>query len=305
VRLARGRRSPSTRRPRQKGRRVGPRVITVPDLLSYDVIEISSSAGKDSLAMIAYVCALCAALGILDRVVVVHADLGRFEWPGTKEIAEAQAKHFGVRFVVVKRPQGDFFDLVRHYGHWPKPKTRFCTAMLKRDQILRALTRLAAEVRPRVELVEVVRKGKVRRVPRPVRVLNCIGLRAQESPGRAAKEPLTPRGRGTSGRQIVDVWLPIQEMTTEEVFAACARTGAPMHPAYAAGLPRASCVMCFYAPRAALIRAGRLHPELLAEGVALEKEIGHDFRHRLPLLEIQQAIAAGEEPEGPIESWCM
>lgn len=298
----RARRSSAARRPRQSG---APRVIAVPDLLSYDVIEISSSAGKDSLAMLAYVCALCSALGILDRVVVVHADLGRQEWPGTREIAEAQAQRFGVRFVVVKRPQGDFFDLVRHYGHWPKPKTRFCTAMLKRDQILRALTRFAAEVRPHLPMVEIVHKGKIRRTKRPVRILNCIGLRAQESPGRAAKEALTLHGRGSSGRQQIDIWLPIQAMTTEEVFAACARTGAPMHPAYAAGLPRASCVMCFYAPRAALIRAGRLHPELLAEGVALEREIGHDFKHRLPLLQIQQAIAAGEEPEGPIESWCM
>lgn len=144
------------RRPRLRRHR-----LAAPDLTTYDVIEVSTSAGKDSLAMLAHIAELARAAGVLDRVVAVHADLGRVEWEGTREIAEAQAKHLGVRFIAVARPQGDLLDLVRHYGFWPKPDSRYCTAMLKRGQILRVLTELANEAR--TTLPEGVR--------RPIRVL--------------------------------------------------------------------------------------------------------------------------------------
>lgn len=63
----------------------------IPDLDSYDIIEMSSSGGKDSQAMVFHVADLLRERGILDRGVVVHADLGRMEWPRTKEIAAEQA----------------------------------------------------------------------------------------------------------------------------------------------------------------------------------------------------------------------
>lgn len=275
------------------------------DIASYDVIEVSTSAGKDSLAMLAHVAALARQVGVLERVVAVHADLGRFEWPGTRELAETQARHLGVRFLVVKRPQGDLFDLVRHYKHWPKPNTRYCTAMLKRAQIHRALTRLANEVRATWPTPARQRRGQKRERLRPVRVLNCIGLRAEESPGRAAHPALERDKRSSGRRKVVDIWLPIQAWTEVEVWTACRASGAPIHPAYAAGLPRASCVVCIFAPREALIVAGRLHPELLAEYVAVEREIGHDFKHRLPIAKVAEDIAAGVQPTGAIANWCM
>jgi 3'-phosphoadenosine 5'-phosphosulfate sulfotransferase (PAPS reductase)/FAD synthetase len=269
------------------------------DLATYDVIEVSTSAGKDSLAMLAFIARLAREAGVLDRVVAVHADLGRVEWPGTAEIARRQAAHLGVRFELVRRAQGDFLDLVRHYGYWPKPDSRYCTAMLKRGQILAALTRLADEVRaswPRP------RRGERQR---PVRVLNCIGLRAEESPGRAKQAAFKVGGRGSSRRKTVDVWLPIHDLTEAEVYAACVASGAPMHPAYAAGLPRASCILCIYAPRAALVLAGRANPAVLAEYAAVEREIGHDFKHRLPIAQVAADVAAGVVPDGPVKSWCM
>lgn len=273
---------------------------TVPDLTSYDVIEVSSSAGKDSLAMLAYVCAICAALGILDRVVVVHADLGRIEWPGTRELAEEQARHFGVRFVVVKRPQGDLLDHVRKLRKWPMPTQRFCTADHKRGQIYTAFTALAVEARARRALE--VADGDD---SRPVRILNCIGLRAEESPGRAKRPTLKRDPKPSGRRKIVDVWLPIQGMAEADVYAACRASGARMHPAYAAGLPRASCIFCIYAPYEALMISGRAHPELLAEYVATEAEIGHDFKHHLPIAKVAADIAAGVLPSGPVKNWRM
>ena len=58
------------------------------DLRSYDWIVINSSAGKDSQAMLDYVTHLARIAGVEDRIIVVHADLGRVEWKGTKELFE-------------------------------------------------------------------------------------------------------------------------------------------------------------------------------------------------------------------------
>lgn len=277
-------------------------IAGVPNLGTYDVIEISSSGGKDSLAMLAVVSRLLRERGLLDRAVVVHADLGRVEWHGTAELVEAQAKHFGVRFVKVKRSQGDLLKHVREMRHWPKPQSRFCTSDHKRAQIYRALTTFGAEVRARraLQVADGVDVG-------PVRILNCIGLRAEESSGRAKRPQLVrdPKASGKGKSKIVDAWLPIQHWTEAEVWAACRASGAPIHPAYAHGLPRASCMFCIYAPEEALQLSGLANPGLLAEYVALEREIGEDFKHHLPLAKVQADLAAGVRPSGPVASWTM
>ena len=222
-----------------------------PDLTSYDFIEFSSSGGKDSLAMKSYGARRLREAGLLRRGVVVHADLGRVEWPNTPELVERQAAHLGLRFMKVKRPQGDLLDHVEALGKWPMPTQRFCTADHKRGQILTVFTALAKESRARGV------------IGRPVRILNCIGLRAEESSGRAKRLALVRDKRASSRHKEVDVWLPIQGWTEDEVWAECRASGAPIHPAYAAGLPRASCVFCIYMPEDALRIAGALHPELL------------------------------------------
>src|SRR5205823_3275407 len=45
-----------------------------------------------------------------NRVVLAHADLGRVEWPGTRELAEEQARRYGLAFHAVRRRQGDLLD---------------------------------------------------------------------------------------------------------------------------------------------------------------------------------------------------
>jgi hypothetical protein len=69
-------------------------------------------------------------------------------------------------------------------------------------------------------------------------------------------------------------------------------------------MPRLSCCFCIFSPRSALLLAGKHNPELLAEYVAVEKQIGHRFRKELPLAEIQDALAKGEQP-GKVTDWFM
>src|SRR5919202_1657997 len=110
----------------------------VPNLSNYQWIVANSSAGKDSQAMLDVVVEQCdQALVPRSRLVVAHADLGRVEWPGTRDLAEEQARHYGLAFVAVRRPQGDLLDHIRRRGMFPSPTARYCTSDHKRSQILK------------------------------------------------------------------------------------------------------------------------------------------------------------------------
>jgi hypothetical protein len=61
---------------------------------------------------------------------------------------------------------------------------------------------------------------------------------------------------------------------------------------------------CIFIPRSALLLAGKRNPELLAEYVLVEKQIGHSFRQELPLASIREALAQGEEPDRT-PNWIM
>ena len=64
----------------------------LPALRDYDWIVINSSACKDSQAMLDYVVELADTHDVpRGRLIVAHVDLGRVEWPGTRELAEERA----------------------------------------------------------------------------------------------------------------------------------------------------------------------------------------------------------------------
>lgn len=276
---------------------------TSPDLASYDVVLVSSSAGKDSQAMLDRVHELATAAGVADRVVVVHCDLGRVEWADTAELAEEQAKHYGFRFVKVSRPQGDLLRQVEERGKWPSSTQRYCTSDHKRGQVHRVITALCAEVRARA--------GSDKKV---VRVLNAMGLRAEESPGRAKRiDALLSAGsdfsrdaRASNGRRVVDLWLPIHSWTVGQVWARIRASGVRHHRAYDLGMPRLSCAFCIFASKDALLLSGLHNRALLDEYVAVEQRIHHDFKHHLPIVQIRDALDRGERADPKkIQSWCM
>jgi 3'-phosphoadenosine 5'-phosphosulfate sulfotransferase (PAPS reductase)/FAD synthetase len=263
----------------------------LPDLTHYHWIVANSSAGKDSQAMLDYVVEQCDRAGVpRGRLVVAHADLGRVEWPGTRALAEEQARHYGLAFVAVARPQGDLLDHIARRGKFPSPAVRFCTSDHKRSQVLKIFTRLAE-------------RSRLGGAP-CCRILNCLGMRAEESPARARRPPFAVNAAASNGRRRVDDWLPLHAWTAAEVWARVRASGVRHHPAYDLGMPRLSCCFCIFSPRSALLLAGKHNPELLAEYVKVERQIGHRFRQELPLAAVQQALASGEQP-GPVADWLM
>lgn len=262
-----------------------------PNLSGYHWIALNSSGGKDSQAMLDYVVEQCDKARVSrNRLMVVHADLGRVEWPGTRELAEEQARHYGLTFVAVRREQGDLLDHIVQRGRFPSPTVRYCTSNHKRGPIMRIFTQLTD--RSRQQGVSVCR------------ILNCLGMRAEESPARARHPPFAPNEMASNGLRWVDDWLPLHAWTVKQVWQRIRASGVRHHPAYDLGMPRLSCCFCIFSPRAALLLAGKHNPELLAQYVAVEKQINHKFRKELPLAEIQDALANGEEP-GPIQNWVM
>lgn len=263
------------------------------NLTDYDIILVNTSAGKDSQTMMRKVVRMAVEQGVLDRVTAVHADLGRVEWAGTPELAAQQATHYRLRFEIVHRPQNDLLDhVVALYRQraangddrvpWPDRNNRWCTSDHKRGPVRRVMTMLVKELRDTGRL-----DG------RPAKLLNCMGLRAQESPDRAAKAVFaydkSASGKGTV-RQVWN-WLPIHDWTEQEVWADIHASGVPYHFAYDAGMPRLSCCFCIFSGRDALVVAAKHNPELARQYAAVEAETGYTMKQGLPFTEI---IAAAE-----------
>ncbi|MBQ1165269.1 phosphoadenosine phosphosulfate reductase family protein, partial [Streptomyces sp. A73] len=73
------------------------------------------------------------------------------------------------------------------------------------------------------------------------RVLYCLGLRAEESSGRAKKPVLSVDDAASSGVREVVTWLPIRHWTEAEVWARIKASGVRYHWAYDKGMKRLSC----------------------------------------------------------------
>ena len=287
---------------------------TVPDELIRDAdwVVISSSGGKDSQVMLSYVVQRARALGMLDKVVVVHADLGRVEWAGTRELAELQARLAGVRrFEVVQAQGADLLDRVEiRYGKlkakaerealergedpatakvppaWPSSAARWCTPDVKRGPIRTLYTRLVAEL---AHL----------NLGRPVRILECIGQRAAESTQRAKLAEVEINRGASNGKRHVTTWRPIHAWSDRKVWREIARSRLPYHPAYDWGNRRLSCVFCVLGCNSDLVNGARRVPELAAAYARTEVVVGADFKKGLSMAEIIRRAQALEAAEGP------
>jgi 3'-phosphoadenosine 5'-phosphosulfate sulfotransferase (PAPS reductase)/FAD synthetase len=289
----------------EEARKYPPVSHPVPDLLSYDRIVVNSSSGKDSQVSLDEVVRLvdehssAAHGGSIEegrrKIVVAHADLGRAEWPDSRELAEAHAQHYGLRFEAVKRPQGDLLDHALARKMWPSPKQRYCTSDHKRGQVAKIITGLTREVREACPQLK------------HVQILNVMGMRAEESPGRAKLTPFGPDKRMTNKSRSVDVWLPVHHWTTEQVWERIHNIGTDHHWAYDRGMTRLSCRFCIFAPKSQLILAAKQpeNKDLLKEMVRIERLLGHTFKHNESLAAVMEAAERDEAVEADDGAWNM
>jgi 3'-phosphoadenosine 5'-phosphosulfate sulfotransferase (PAPS reductase)/FAD synthetase len=264
-------------------------------LADYDYVVVNTSSGKDSQTILRFVMQQVEREGYpKTKLVCAHADLGLMEWPGTVELAQQQAKHYGLRFWKMARPQGDLLTHIQERGMWPSNAAKYCTSDHKRGQIRKLFT----EVTDRMWWPSWKTQGK------KVRILNVMGMRAQESPARSKLKEFSHDASASNGKRHVDTWLAIHSWKLPDVWNDIKASGVPYHKAYDLGMPRLSCVFCIFSPPPALMIAGKNNPELLDQYVQAEKRMGHTFRKDFPIEKVQQAIAAGED-WGKATDWVM
>lgn len=235
--------------------------------------------------MLSYIAGLAAEVDALDRILVLHCDLGRVEWSGTRDLAADQANRLGLRFEVRSRAKekGDLLDQIEERGMFPSADVRYCTAYHKRE-IARSLIR---------EFDELYRQHWRRGI-----VLDGLGLRAAESSKRSHKQPLTEDTALSTRGRLVYTWLPIHAWADARVWQEIAHSGLPYSPVYDDGMRRLSCSFCVLASEDDLVCAARLRPDLARVYVELEARIGHRFKPDLAMADVyDQAQALG--PTGP------
>lgn len=254
----------------------------ITNLIASGALFVSNhSGGKDSQAM------LIKLLEVIPprQLVVVHASLGAIEWPGAMELARAQAADDWLPFIIARANKTLLEMVERRFKSrpevpsWPSASTRQCTSDLKRGPIQREIRRYA--------------KANGFKT-----IVNCLGLRAQESPGRAKRKTFGMMGISNSVLTWYE-WLPIHEMKTDQVFATIRNDGQKPHYAYALGNERLSCVFCIMASRGDLRNGATHHPELLEQYAELEARTGYTMHmNRIPIRELATDCSVGEVDRG-------
>lgn len=205
---------------------------------------VNHSGGKDSQAMFHFIHQHVPA----QQIVVVHAVLPDVEWDGVEEHVRNTTLGLPVHICQSRRT---LLQMIEERGMFPSPSQRQCTSDLKRGPIERTIRGLGVKL-----------------------IVNCMGMRAQESTNRKKMHPFKFSARNSkAGREWYD-WLPIHDWLVGEVFAKIASAGQLPHWAYAAGMTRLSCCFCIMASRADLTTAARLNPTLYRKYVDLEKSTG-------------------------------
>lgn len=229
----------------------------IQDLIERGALFVCNhSAGKDSQVMFLYLRKIVPA----DQLVVIHAHLPEVEWDAAgRGTSEEHIKNTigSVPFHIVKAKK-TLLDMVRNRGMFPSPKYRQCTSDLKRGPIEKEIRRISKETGRNI-------------------IVNCMGLRAEESANRRKKETFKfNAGNSKAGREWYD-WLPVHAMKTWQVFAAIQDEGQQPHWVYAEGMSRKSCCFCIMANEEDHRTAARLVPDLYETYVRLERQNGHSM----------------------------
>jgi 3'-phosphoadenosine 5'-phosphosulfate sulfotransferase (PAPS reductase)/FAD synthetase len=224
----------------------------------YDVIAVSYSGGKDSLACLLHLLDL----GVpREKIELHHNDVDGhgeplMDWPCTPAYVRATGEAMGLPVVFSWREGGFVREMLRDnaptagVGYerngqrvslptvratpgtrliFPQQSadlnTRWCSSYLKIDPFARVLTN------------EPAYQGK--------KILVVTGERGEESAHRAKYEDIGPH-RTDGKRRTVHQWRPILGWKEEQVWEIIERHRVRPHPAYSLGWSRVSCLPCIF-----------------------------------------------------------
>lgn len=212
-------------------------------------IVINFSGGKDSSAMLAYICYKYPGI----KKHVVFANTG-WEHPGIEEWCKNIVSKFGLELNIVKNKNKDFLSMSRNRGKFPAPAYRQCTSDLKRGPI-------QTWIRNNID---------------DTLIINCMGMRAEESPRRKKMKKLYRDKIMTNSKRTVWNYLPIHEWPVGKVFDYLKEKEIPLHPVYQY-LDRLSCRICIYMKKSDILKVKKHDPEAIKIISKLEREIDFSF----------------------------
>lgn len=224
--------------------------LTIQKMLDAGALFLSNdSGGKDSQAMRIYLQKIVPS----SNLIIVHAHLPEVEWPGTIEFIKKNCEGLRVEVCQAKKT---FFEMVEHRQKFPSKDYRQCTSDLKRGPLEKLGRALSAEYQNKL-------------------IVNCMGLRAQESTFRAGKRTVKKsKSNSVAGRTWIE-WLPIHKWTEKKVFQTISDAGEKPFWTYAEGMKRKSCSFCIMGCQNDLRISAKLRPGLFKKIVETEKRIGH------------------------------
>lgn len=172
-------------------------------------------------------------------------DYVRDKWP-LKGVPEEVCKR--VYDFMESGPTGNpFLDLCIIKGRFPSRMAQFCTQELK--------TKPAAEYA--LELID--QHGAV---------CSWQGVRAEESPRRAAQPEREDKGGGYS------IYRPIHKWTVQQVFDQHRKHGIKPNPLYTFGMGRVGCMPCINARKDEILEISKRFPEQIERIAEWEKIVG-------------------------------
>jgi 3'-phosphoadenosine 5'-phosphosulfate sulfotransferase (PAPS reductase)/FAD synthetase len=252
----------------------------------YDIIAVSYSGGKDSLACLLHLLDL----GVpRSKIELHHNDVdGRGEplmdWPCTPAYVKATVEALGIPVVFSWREGGFVREMLRY--HAPTAPVSY-----EREGQRVTLPTVRATEGTRLKFPQVSADLSVRwcsaylKIDPFARVLNndpayqakkilvVTGERGQESSARAKYEIAEPH-RCNSKTRTVHQWRPILNWKEEQVWEIIERWRVRPHPAYALGWGRTSCLACIFGNEDQWASVNQLDPERFRRIADLERQFG-------------------------------
>jgi 3'-phosphoadenosine 5'-phosphosulfate sulfotransferase (PAPS reductase)/FAD synthetase len=296
---------------------------SIEDLRRAHDIVVSSSGGIDSLVALLITFEICRTAGVLDRLSVVHADMGEQEHAGSLASGQAQCDAFNVPLTVVSRnvsnacAEGtcshpgpvDTGSLISQWAHKAThSRVGSSTCQGTKDHKITPIRRHYTALTKAHQAT-----GSLERH----RLIEVVGLAAHEGNARKCKlqgggkrdlEPKTIAELGgrfelatdpklTNGKRATVTWWPIADFAKADVWDAAARAtleyGADIDQEVYAVLPRYSCQICPFASRDALNVQAQRNPALFAKVVEIEKTWTRAWDSDFKLADVLEDVQAG------------